>query len=187
MSYFAKIIAGQALLIVCCIFYLIWWSISYKPDITVDRTGGRNGLLLAVTVICGIAGVVLTLAGNAAAVPVTEPGLSGRQILIGGVTAYFVLLFVTAVLFRRQVTTELVLITGWTMLELTVINALQSAGRISIGRLRALTAVIAVAFVMSIVLYILYYRMKPAPAYYAAMVPLISEGVSMAVIVALSL
>jgi len=44
---------------------------------------------------------------------------------------YVVLLVVTLFIFHRQVTTELLLITGWAALELTVISALNGAGRLS--------------------------------------------------------
>ena len=41
---------------------------------------------------------------------------------------------------------------------------------------------IAIAFVISMILYVLYYKMEPMKAYYAAMVPLITEAISMAIV-----
>ena len=42
--------------------------------------------------------------------------------------------------------------------------------------------VIAVAFLVSIILYVAYYRMEAMKAFYAAMVPLITEAGAMAVL-----
>lgn len=48
-SAFGRVITGQILLVVCYVFYLIWWSISYRPGVSVNREGGANGLLLLIT------------------------------------------------------------------------------------------------------------------------------------------
>lgn len=186
MSGFGKVITGQILLVVCCIFYLIWWSISYRPGVTVNRAGGINGILLLITALCGISGLVLSIYGANALPTVSRPKLSGGYIVIGGIIAYFVLLLVTRFAFHRPVTTELFLITGWTLLELTVISSLNGAGRLSDARFRILLMVIAIAFVISMVLYVLYYRMEEMKAFYAAMVPLITEAVSMLVTILLT-
>lgn len=44
-----KLFAGQILLILCCAFYLVWWSVSYRPGISVSRVSGFRGLLLMIT------------------------------------------------------------------------------------------------------------------------------------------
>lgn len=186
MSGFGKIITGQILLVICCIFYLIWWSISYRPGVTVNRAGGINGVLLLITALSGITGLVLSIYGANGLPTVSQPKLSGSYIVMGGIIAYFVLLLVTRLGFQRPVTTELFLITGWAMLELTVISSLNGAGHLSDIRFWILLAVIIVAFLISMVLYVLYYRMEPMKAFYAAMVPLITEGVSMIVVIILT-
>ena len=43
--------------------------------------------------------------------------------------------------------------------------------------------VIAAAFLISMVLYVAYYRMEEMRAFYAAMVPLITEAAAMAVLI----
>lgn len=180
-GYFAKTIIGQILLIVCCIFYLIWWSISYRPDVEVNRAGGLNGILLLITAACGLLGTAFSLLGANGFPKNGHLKLSGFQIIIGGIIAYVLLLLITVYIFHRQVTTELLLITGWAMMELMVISSLNGAGRLSDPRFWILFAVIAVAFVISMVLYVLYYRMEAMKAFYAAMIPLITEAVSMGV------
>ena len=76
-----RIIIGQIMIIICCLFYLVWWCRGYRPGVVVSRTGGVNGVLLLITRFA----------------------------------------------FRRGVTTELFLIVGWIMLEMTVINRLHAA------------------------------------------------------------
>lgn len=85
--------------------------------------------------------------------------------------------------FDRFVTTELFLIVGWTMLEASILNRLAGSGILFGAKLICMIGVIAFAFVISMVLYVAYYRMEDMKAFYAAMVPLITEGVSMSVLV----
>lgn len=176
-----KIFIGQVLLIVCCVFYLIFWSLSYRPDVPVSRTSGVSGLFLLITAVSGLAGAVLSLCGINSVTPAVSPKLNGIAIIAGGIVAYILLLLITRFGFDRPVTTELVLITGWCMLELSVINVLNAAGTFSDAKFFVSCGIIAAAFVISMVLYVLYYRMEPMRAFYAAMVPLITEAVSMAV------
>lgn len=174
-----KVIIGQVLLVVCCFFYLIWWYRGFRPGVTVNRVGGINGALLLVTAVFGIAGLVLSL------MPVPEDlprKISSVYIVGGGVIAYLGLLLLTRYVFQRIVTTELFLIVGWTMLEMVVITKLNAAGALSDGRFCFMCCVFAIAFVISMVLYVAYYRMEELKAFYAAMVPLVTEAVSMIIL-----
>lgn len=182
---YAGIIRGQILLAVCCVFYLIWWSISFRPGETVNRVGGVRGLLLLVTALCGIAGVLLNAHGNSMVPRDLEP-LNGGWVIAAGVLAYVVLLLVTTKGMKRPVTTELFLITAWTVLEVSTMNALCGAGSLTGGRLLFMGAVTAAAFIISMVIYVLYYRMEAWHAFYAAMVPLATECLAMLLLVLLS-
>ena len=175
-----KVIAGQVLLVICCVFYLIWWYRGFRPGVNVSRIGGTNGVLLLVTAAFGIAGLVMSLT------PVPEDlprKVSSGYIIVGGVIAYLGLLLLTRYVFHRIVTTELFLIVGWTMLEIVVITKLNAAGGLSDGRFCFMCCVFAIAFVISMVLYVAYYRMEEMKAFYAAMVPLVTEAVSMIVLI----
>jgi hypothetical protein len=176
-----QILLGQGLLIICCIFYLIWWSLSYRPGVVVDRVQGIRGLLLAITALSGIVGMILSVHG-AGSIPKQGPAVSGSTLLAVGIVLYFVLLVLTRNFMGRAVTTELALIVGWLILEVTVLQALWCGGRIGNAGFYLMLAIIAAAFVISMVLYVLYYRMPEGQAFYAAMVPLITEAVSMALL-----
>ena len=175
-----RVIVGQILLIICCYFYLIWWYRGYRPGTDVSRAFGVNGILLMITAAFGMLGLMLSL------MPVKyekSPRITGMVIIVAGIIAYFLLMFVTKVLFDRIVTTELFLIVGWTMLETTVISRLAATGVLNNAGFVIMCLVIATAFVISMVLYVAYYRMEEMKAFYAAMVPLVTEGLSMAVLV----
>lgn len=187
MNAFKTTIAGQLLLVICCIFYLIWWSISFRPDVSVNRVGGINGALLLITAICGLSGMGLSIFGLNMIPHIVPPKMNGLLICVIGIAAYIVLLFFTGYALHRPVTTELVLITGWAVLELSVANSLNSGEMLSDTRFFIACLIIAAAFVISMILYLLYYRMDPMKAFFAAMVPLITEGVSMAAITAMVL
>ncbi len=175
-----RILTGQTLLVLCCVFYLIWWYRGYRPGAVSGRVSGINGILLLITAILGVAGLTFSLMQ----VPViTSPKISPMVIVIAGIVSYFAFLLITRYGFHRIVTTELILIVGWTVLEMTVINRLSAAGMLSVRGFAVMCIVIAAAFLISIVLYVAYYRMEEMKAFYAAMVPLITEASAMAVLI----
>ena len=177
-----RILTGQTLLIICCVFYMIWWYRCYRPGESVNRIGGANGILLLGTAVLGVVGVVLSLTK----VPlITTPKIGDIWILVVGIAAYVLLLLMTRFVFHRIVTTELILIVGWTMLEIAVICNLNAAGGLSESGFTIMCTVIAVAFIISIILYVAYYRMEEMKAFYTAMVPLVSAALSMGILIAL--
>lgn len=175
-----QIVIGQILMFICCIFYLLFWYHGYRPDNQVNRAEGINGVLLTLTLAFGIAGLIFSL------IPVEKASITKyRQmyIVIGGIAAYIILMVITKYGFQRIVTTELFLIVGWTMLEMSLLNRLSGSGLLVGPKLAIMYGVIAAAFNISMVLYVAYYRMEDMKAFYVAMVPIVTEGVSMGVLV----
>ena len=178
------IITGQTLLIACCIFYMIWWYRGFRPNVEADRLGGINGILLLITAILGVAGILFSLMPT----PETAGTKYGQMyIIIGGIAAYIILMMVTKYAFNRIVTSELFLIIGWTMLELSLLNRLSGSGLLSGTRLMAVYVSVLLAFIISMVLYVAYYHMEDNAAFYSAMVPLITEAASMGVLIGMLL
>ncbi len=175
-----RIMTGQVLMILCCMVYLAWWYRGFYPGINVNRVGGINGILLLITAGLGIAGIVLSLTP---VLPVSIMKADSVIITAGGVTAYIVLLLVTKICFHRVVTTELFLIVGWTVLEMVVITRLDAAGMLGRSGLFLLCLTVAAA-IISVVLYVAYYRMEAMKAFYAAMVPLVTEAAAMLILIA---
>ncbi|MBR3174958.1 MAG: hypothetical protein IKF55_03710, partial [Oscillospiraceae bacterium] len=60
-------------------------------------------------------------------------------------------------------------------------------GALSSTRFAVMDAVIAVAFIVSMVLYVAYYRMEEMKAFYAAMVPLVIGEVTMITLVVMTI
>ena len=176
------ILRGQIFLIICFIFYIIWWYRGYRPGTSVKRARGANGVLLLLTVGCGIAGIVFSLSGGAVESPKLQPG----TIAIAAVVTYILLVLVTRVLFHRRVTTELILIVAWTALEVQVMNFLNALGSLSNAEFDIMCVVLGAAFIVSLALYVAYYRMDEVKAFYAAMVPL-ATGVASTVLLLLLL
>ena len=68
-------------------------------------------------------------------------------------------------------------------METAVINQLNADGTLGETGYEIMCGVIAVAFIISMILYVAYYKMEEMKAFYAAMIPLVTEGAAMAVLV----
>lgn len=175
-----RIMSGQILMVLCCMVYLVWWYRGYRPGVDVNRVGGLNGILLLLTEGLGIAGAVMSMMP----VPlVSEMRTDPSVIAFGGIIVYVLLLLVTRLFFQRIVTAELILIVGWTVLEAIVITRLDAAGMLGGSGFLIMCMVLSVAFVISMVLYVAYYRIDEMKAFYTAMIPLVTEAVSMIVLI----
>ena len=172
-----QIFLGNILFVVCCLFYLAWWLLAFKPVGAI--TGLKTGWLLIPAAGFGIWGVVQVFRGIFAKTPASLL-LDGRYILWGGVALYFILLFITITLFKRPATTELVLIVGWAMLALAEANTLFGFGLFSRARAVSFMVLIGIAAIISLACYVLYYRLDRRAGYIDGLVPLLLAGLTMA-------
>ncbi len=174
---------GQVLLIICCVFYLVWWCVAFHPAHGDNHTSGVDGILLIVTALFGLGGVAINLIG------IRDSGadtgfISGGMIAVIAIIVYVVLLFGTRIFFHRQVTTELLLIVGWAALMVSSINTVYALEQITMDKVIVMLAIIGVAAALSFVFYMLYYNVPPMRGYVYGMIPLITEAVSMAAFLA---
>ena len=172
-----QIFIGNILFIACCGFYLAWWLLTFKTY--TESVAMRTGWLLIPASFTGLAGVVLILNGILAKAPAARLIPAG-YILWGGIAAFIVLLAVTVWIFKRPATSELVLIVGWGMLALAEIDALFGAGLFSHKLSAGFFAVICAASVISLICYILYYRLDSRAGYIDGMIPLLLAALVMA-------
>ncbi|MCL2463282.1 MAG: hypothetical protein FWF44_11495, partial [Defluviitaleaceae bacterium] len=154
-----------------------WWLLAFKPAGAV--TGMKTGWLLIPASIDGLAGVIFALLGIVAQTPDARL-LPGIAILIGGVVLYFILLAVTVLLFKRPSTSELILIIGWGMLALAEVNALFGFGLFPRARSVGFIIIICAAVAISLVCYVLYYRLDRRAGYIDGMIPLLLAALTMA-------
>lgn len=165
-----QIFTGNILLVICCAFYLAWWLLAFKPVGAIK--GMKTGWLLIPAAAAGVLAVVRMIRGIETATMKTAL-FPGWAVVWGGIAAYLVLMAVTVLLFKRPVTTELLLIVGWAMLALAEINVLYGTGRFSCRQALLFCVIIGVAFLISLVCYVLYYRLDSRAGYLDGMVPLL--------------
>lgn len=180
-----QIFQSNLLLIICCAFYLAWWLLAFKPDGAVK--GMKTGWLLIPAFAAGLAAIVLAVMGMRSA-PVGTAFFPDGLPVWAGLASYFILVAVTRLFFKRPVTTELFLIVGWAVLALSEINTLYGIRMFSHARTVLLTAVIGAAALISLICYVLYYRLEKRPGYFDGMVPLwmvafVTAGISAAMVI----
>lgn len=186
----ALIAGGHTALAACAVLYLAWWRLFFKPGAPKPR-GGRYGAGVACIVgaaVLGIAGAALLVAGIAGLLPAGSQPVVLSGMAACGLALYAVLLTGTVKLFKRPVTTELLLFTAWAVLELGVLDALFAAHALAAPAAIALGALAVAVLLTSLACYLLYYRLKPRRAYVAGAVPLAAVGLfaaAMAVVAAL--
>ncbi|MCC8015409.1 MAG: hypothetical protein LIO87_09445 [Eubacterium sp.] len=169
-----QMLTGNVLLIICCLFYLAWWLLAFKPTGSVK--GMKSGWLLLPALVFGLAGIAEIIKGSN---PLKlQTGLIvGSYILVGGIAAYLILYGLTSVVLKRQVTTELFLIVGWAVLMLSELNALYANGHFSKCTVVVFIIITAAAAAVSLICYILYYKLDTTLGYYDGAIPLILAAV----------
>lgn len=180
-----QIFRSNLLLVICCAFYLAWWLLAFKPAGAIK--GMKTGWLLIPAFVSGLLSVILAVKGIQSA-SIRETLFPNGLLLWGGIAVYLILLAVTVLLLKRPVTTELLLIVGWTALALSEINVLYGMGLFSHGLAVMFAVVIGVAALISLVCYVLYYNFGDRAGYFDGMVPLflvalVMAGISTAMLV----
>lgn len=173
---------GDLLLVGCCVFYLLWWVLAFKPTGAVK--GMRSGWLLIPAFLLGCAAVILIARGIGLANG-ADSFFSTGTVLLAGVLSYIVLLAVTWFAFHRQVTTELFLIVGWAVLVFLEVNALYGLGIVPRNGAVILFAAAVIVALVSMVCYVLYYGLDDRAGYVDGMIPLLLAGAFMAVLAVL--
>ncbi|HUM82269.1 MAG TPA: hypothetical protein PLN48_00625 [Lachnospiraceae bacterium] len=173
-----EIFAGNGLLLVCSLFYLLWWTLVFKPGASGSAAGTAS---ITLAVLTGIVGLGLMLAGLNAHVKDFR-SFSNWYVILAGIILYAVLLLITRFAFDRQVTSELLIFTGWTVLEISVVNEMYGIGRFGTGLSIFLAAVIVLILIISLICYVLYYRLDAYKGWIDGMIPLISVAAGMVVI-----
>jgi hypothetical protein len=172
-----EIFSGNLLLLICILFYLAWWVVTFKPG----STGGRAGVFsISVAFITGFAAIIL-LAVGINSLSHDSMGLPVKFILIGFAVLFVVLLFVTTTSFHRQVTSELIIIHIWAAIEFSAIAVTYGTGSFGFGSTVALSILVGVATIVGLVCYVIYYRLEGIASYRVGMVPLATDAFVVAV------
>jgi hypothetical protein len=172
-----EVFSGNLLLLLCSLFYLIWWVVSFRPN---SSGGPAGGVCITAAFISGVAAIALMSVGISSLSHASK-GLPVRFVLIGAAVLFVVLLLVTALVFHRQVTSELIIIHIWAALEFSAVAVLYGTGHFGPGRAAALAALVGLATVVGLISYVLYYRLEGMSGYWDGMVPLATDALVMAV------
>ena len=168
-----KIISGNLLFAGCCVVYLIWWSVAFRPGFSAPMS--IKGGLFLLTAILGVMGLARIIQGCSGA----DGGLRYMFIIAAGAAIYIVLLLLTNLLMHRQVTTELMLIVFWVCMQICALNALYGEATIGKVAFAVLAAIVVAAAAAGMICYLKYYDLPPMTAFYDGMVPLILFAVVM--------
>ncbi len=168
-----KILTGNLLFAACCIVYLLWWGVAFRPGYTAPMA--LKGFLFLATAVLGVAALAMIIQGCLRA----DSPIRFMFIIAAGAAAYIALLLLTNLLMQRQVTTELMLIVFWVCMEVCACDALFGAGFVSRGAFVVLTLIVLAAALVSMLCYLKYYDLEPMKAFYDGMVPLILFAVVM--------
>ncbi len=177
-----KMFWGDIWLTGCCIFYLLWWILAFRPAGAVK--GIKSGWLLIPALILGVAAAVMIIRGAAGA-DTDGSFFSSEIILAAGAVSYMILLIATQFIFHRQVTSELFLIVAWTGLAFLEINALYALGFLAWNKAVVLFAAAVIAAALSMICYMLYYDLSGWAGYVDGMIPLLLVAVFMAALAVL--
>ena len=174
------LLTGNWIMALCGVFYLAWWVVVFRPP--KPRNSPVGWALLALAFLAGIAGFYLMGRTLAEPLPNARPGVPGLRIVLAGAVAYAVLLAGTTLIFHRQVTSELLIIVAWTVLELCAVNFLYRCGALSPSGTLSLACLILSAAASSLVCYLLYYCLPYTPGFIAGCVPLALAVVTIALV-----
>ena len=101
-----NILTGQWLFVACCMAYLVWWCVAFRPGYSAPAL--LKTVPFALTALFGIAGLSFVIMGCQGAKDAAGDGVAGAisniHIIGACAAAYVILLIVTNVVMHRQVT-----------------------------------------------------------------------------------
>lgn len=173
-----QIFAGNLLMLATLIFYIAWWTISFRPN--GDGNTAHAGLFIVAALFVGVAAII-TMSIGINSLSQTGKGFPVMYILLGSFAFYIILLAVTKMAFHRPVTSELLLVIVWAAVEWSAIAVFFGCRRFSIGPAITLTVLVAIAAFAGIVCYIQHYNLNETSRFYNGLIPLIIDAGAVAV------
>ena len=166
-------------LIACCVFYLLWWLLAFKPVNPIH--GVKSGWLLIPASITGLVAIIFALQSGTHA-KVTEALFPSWALVLAAALAYVLLLLITRLVFKRPVTSELFLIVGWACLATYQINILFGTQIFTYHQAFLFIILILAVLVICMVCYTVYYRLGVVACYVVGAIPLVLGAAVMGVI-----
>jgi hypothetical protein len=181
MMFRSLIFVGNVCFGICLLLYLLWWVIGFRPQAKVNIT--TLSWMIAAACVFGIAGLILSIRGMTSAVPKSRL-FSNYTAAVGGLAACVITGLVTKFGLQRPITSELFLICGWCIFALIEVNVLYGTSALTREAAGVLCWSVAVAVVVSLVCYAMYYKLVGAAGYVIGIIPL-ALAIAMTVILLL--
>jgi hypothetical protein len=176
-----EILGGNLVMFASIVFYIAWWTVSFRPNVNSKSASAIS--FMAVAIIAGVAAITTISVGINSLSQVAKV-FPVRYILIGAAASYVILLAVTRIVFQRAVTSELLLMIVWAAIESSVIAVLQSSGRFSTAQALTFGTIIFMTTVIGMICYVLYYRLDGLRRFWDGLIPLVTDAVAVAVLIA---
>ena len=125
----SMILTGQKTLILCCLCYLAWWYVAFRPGADNHTLTGKKEVLFALTALTGLSGVFISAVGIH--ILPESNFCTVKDIFRAAAIGYAVLAVITCGLYRRPLTAELAIIVAWSGFELAAVNALTLGGNLT--------------------------------------------------------
>jgi hypothetical protein len=166
-----ELFVGNLLLAVTCVFYMLWWGLSFGKAGSDDSAA----IFVAIALVAGVCAIAVISLGIVS-LQSSRSSASSMVILVGAAALYLLMQFVTQVVFQRIPTSELLIITIWATIQFLAVNSLASTGRLSTVALVTFFVLIAVATSIGLVCYTIFYRLDEAAQYWIGFIPIAVDG-----------
>jgi len=158
---------GESVLLACGIMYLLWWRVAFKPSGHTDT--GKATFLLTLTAVLGVSALTLLVMGLA------ESAVSAHLPLGLLITAavYGLLAYGTVSRYDRPLTSELLITTLFTGVQVMITLALGKMAHLSVAVATMMTLALLAVYAGMLVCYLRYFELEEEAAYKAGRLPLI--------------
>ena len=173
-----EVFGGNLLMFVTIVFYILWWTISFRPNAGTHTAGA--GISIAIALFTGMASIAVMALGIISLAQEGK-GFPFLFFLLGAVLLYIILLAVTKIFFQREVTSELFLIVFWLALQCSAVAVLYTSGRFNIAQTLTVLILLILTTIFGMVCYVLHYRLEEPARFWNGLIPLIVDAGAVAV------
>lgn len=181
---FWGILSGHFLLILSGIAYSMAWILNYSGGAYSESAAA--GILIFGSLLLGIIGIIILI--NCITIlseNIKNKKLKIRHIFLAGVIFFILALIVTTIGFKRIFTTELILITLWTFLEISVIYAIHYSQCLSKPQTIFAVFLIAVSVLTGIFCYTIHYTLSGFIQFLNGLIPYMTVSIVNIIIIAM--
>lgn len=158
---FWLIVSGQGFFLLSAVFYIIAWILNYGKESFMPGPGQK--VLVGTSVLYGLVASTLSIMGVAElAVAAERLSVPIWQMAAAGASVFIAVMLISVIFMHRPFTTELLLLSFWTTLELIIFFTISYTWG-KMGPVAQWGYLIAVMiFIIGTVCYLLHFRLRAA-------------------------